>query len=83
MQSVRPTLKQSLKEAGGKLPTLGRLKLKVNQEKSSVKRINRTTPLGFGFYKKSRGPISLRIAPKTLRKVKMPGRIRRRLRMRL
>ncbi len=48
----------------------GTLKLKVNQEKSSVRRIRKTTYLGFSFYKKPRGPISLRLASKTLQKVR-------------
>lgn len=46
-----------------------RLKLKVNQKKSAVDYAWKRTFLGFSFYK-MKGKVRLRLAPKTLKKVK-------------
>lgn len=47
----------------------GKLKLKVNREKSAVDLARRRTFLGFSFYY-MKGEIRFRLAPKTIRKVK-------------
>lgn len=44
----------------------GHLRLKVNREKSSVKKANQATVLGFGFHRGRNGETRIRIAPKAL-----------------
>lgn len=52
----------------------GRLKLKVNREKSSVRPASQATLLGFGFYF-TKGGVKVRTAPKAIHRLK--GRLRR------
>ena len=47
-----------------------RLKLKVNQTKSSVKHLAKAVVLGFGFYFRQDGTIGIRVAPKALERVR-------------
>ena len=48
-----------------------RLKLKVNQEKSSVKHAVKATVLGFGFYFRGEGAVGIRVAHKALERLRM------------
>ena len=52
----------------------GRLKLKVNREKSSVRPASQATLLGFGFYF-TKGGVRVRTAPKAIHRLK--GQLRR------
>lgn len=52
-----------------------RLKLKVNREKSSVKRASQATVLGFGFHRGRTGETRIRIDPKAVRR--MHDRVRK------
>ena len=47
-----------------------KLHLRINQEKSGLRRPSNMTILGFGFYAKSKGMWSVRIAPKSLARFK-------------
>lgn len=47
-----------------------KLHLRVNQEKSGLRRPSKMTILGFGYYAKTKGTWSVRIAPKSLTRFK-------------
>lgn len=49
----------------------GRLKLKVNREKSSISTASAAGLLGFGFYLAAGGKVGLRVAPKAWKRLKM------------
>ena len=49
----------------------GRLKLKVNREKSSISTVTTAGLLGFGFYVAAGGKVGLRVAPKAWKRLKM------------
>ncbi len=49
----------------------GRLKLKVNRDKSSIATISMAGLLGFGFYVAAGGKVRLRVAPKAWKRLKM------------
>jgi RNA-directed DNA polymerase len=49
----------------------GRLKLKVNREKSSITSAGKAALLGFGFYFLTGGVVKVRVHPKALKRVKM------------
>jgi RNA-directed DNA polymerase len=49
----------------------GRLKLKVNREKSSVSPASVATLLGFGFYFAPGGKVGIRVAPKAFKRLKV------------
>ena len=48
----------------------GRLRLRVNQEKSTINPANVATLLGFGFYLAKGGVVKVRIAPKAFKRMK-------------
>ena len=49
----------------------GRLKLKVNRDKSSISTITVAGLLGFGFYVAAGGKVGIRVAPKAWKRLKM------------
>jgi RNA-directed DNA polymerase len=49
----------------------GRLKVRVNREKSSISTASVATLLGFGFYFAAGGKVGIRVAPKAWKRLKM------------
>jgi RNA-directed DNA polymerase len=49
----------------------GRLRLKVNREKSSISTVKAAGLLGFGFYVAAGGKVGLRVAPKAWKRLKV------------